>query len=280
MEIERDHRFSSANEMREALQAAIAEEKARKKVKTLPLIKPEHLQIVAEEKSAEQNLTQAVTDKLIPEMEAKDKIDDEISLSDASAPTEPLDALPLDTQTASDFSTMQESDFKQSGNISKSEFTGKVYSEEIFPEKKKAAIEPFSFTEKEIAEASENDTKRFRLLPIAALSILTVGGIGGMMWLNNSSSVDSTNKSAANVVISIPTATPTTKLVIEPSVSPSILPTPAPTENKPIIVDKVKPTPTVVPKRTPVISSTTQPTSKPKKTPNLSDNCIYNGKCK
>lgn len=280
MEIERDRRFSSANEMREALQTAIAEEKARKKENTLPLIEPKYLQIVAEKKATEQYLTQAVTDKLITEIEAKEKTDHEIILSDASAPTEYLKILSLDTQTGSDFSTMQESDFKKSESVSKSELTGKVYSEELLPEKKKAAIKPFPFTEKEIAEASENDVKRFRFLPIAALGILTIGGIGGMMWLNSSSSVDSTNKSAANVVISTPTVTPTTKLVIEPSVSPSILPTPAPTQNKPIIVDKVKPKPTVVPKRTPVIALTTPPIPTPKKTPNLSDDCIYNGKCK
>ncbi len=138
MEIERAHRFSSANEMREALQTAIAEETARKKVNTLPLIEPEHLQIAAEEKAAEQVLTQAITDKLIPEIEAQEKTDNEIILSESSISTEPLDALPLDTQTASDFSTMQEADFKQSESVSKAELTGKVYSEEILPGKKES----------------------------------------------------------------------------------------------------------------------------------------------
>lgn len=273
MEIERDHRFSSAIEMQEALQTAIADEKARKKEKTLPLIEPEILQIVEEEKSPEQNLTQAITEKLIPEIEAKYETENEVVLYESSAPTEPLNRLPQDTHSPSDFSTIQESDTRPSEGVSKSELTGVSYFDELSDNKKQTA--PVSFIEEKIA--SKPNAKMFWLLP-AALGILTVSGIGGIVWLSNSVSVES-NKPAANIVISAPTVAPTLEPPIKPSVSPSIQVTPIPTQSKPIL-DELKPKPTVMPKRTPVAASTIRPTPKPKKTPNLSDDCIYNGKCK
>jgi len=274
LEIERENRYSSAIEMQEALQTAIAEEKTRKKEKTLPLIEPEHLRIVAEEKIPEQNLTQAVTEKLIPESEIKDETENEIILPASSVPTEPLNLPPQATQPFPDFSTVQTSDTRPSGSVSKPELMEVPYFEKFSDDKNQTA--PALFIEKEID--SKPNAKMFWLLPIAALSILAVFGIGGMVWLGSSNSTDST-KPAANVVISTPTAAPTTRPAIEPSVSPSFQPTPAPTQNK-SIVENAKPKPTVAPKRTPVVIPTTRPAPKPKKTPKMSDDCIYNGKCK
>ena len=273
MEIEREHRYSSAIEMQEALQTAIAEEKIRKTEKTSPIIEPERLQIVTDEKISEQNLTQAVTEKLLPESEIKAEAENIIITPESSVPTEPLNLPPQDTHLSPDFSTAQTPHTLSSGSISKPEIEVPLFDA---PSDNKKQTAPVLFAEKEVD--SNPNAKIFWLLPIAALSILAVFGIGGMVWISSSDSTDS-NKPAANTAISTPTAAPTSKSTIQPIVSPGSQATPSPTQNKPN-VNNEKPKPTVAPKRTPVIVPSTRSTPKPRKTPNLSDDCIYNGKCK
>ncbi|CAN5425118.1 hypothetical protein BH20ACI1_BH20ACI1_08270 [soil metagenome] len=270
MEIERDHRFSSAIEMQRMLQWAIAEGKPQKNENTLPLSQAEHLRIV-EEKIPEQNLTPAATNKLVPEIDIKE-IEKEFFSSMSSLPTEPLNKPLVDTQPPAEF-TIREWGFQPSGNIAKAELTEKVYSEEILPDKNKMIFESFPTLEK---ADSKNDAKLFRLLPITALGILTISGIGGIMWLSNSDSTSS-NKPATKIVISTPTATPA------PTVSPNVPPTPAPTPNKPNkIKEKMKTSVPSKPSKTPIQSPIKMPP--PTRTPKppkqiYSDDCIYNRKC-
>ncbi len=268
MEIERENRFSSAQEMRNTLQLAIAEEKRRKKETTLPLIEPERLQIVAEEKIPEQNPTQAVTEKLVPEIESKYETEKEIIPLPSSVPTEPLNRLPSETHPS--YETIKASDTRQSGSVSKSELAEQPNIAESAKNKEQSAP---AFLLNEDTN-SKPKSKMFWILPTAALGILTIGGVGGIYLLSSSNSVES-NKPAANVEISAPTIAPTVK----PSVSPSIQPTPAPTQNKTVAADTAKPRPTVTPKRTPVITRTDRATPAPRKTPKMSEDCIYNGKC-
>ncbi len=275
MEIERDNRFSSAIEMQKALQSAFAKEKSRQEDKTLPLSEAERLRIVGE-KIPEQNLTPAATKKLVPDFDIKE-IENEFLSTMSVAPTEPLKMPPSVTQSPAEL-TVQESDFQQSGNIAKAELTGEVHFEEVLSEKSKSVFEPFSIMEKEIKANSKNDAKLFWLLPIAALSLLTVGGIGGTMWLSNSDSANS-NNSATKIVISTPTATtsPTE------SVSPNASATPAPKSDKTNkINEKTKPSVSSKPSKTPIQSPIKIPT--PTKTPKppkqiYSDDCVYNRKC-
>jgi serine/threonine protein kinase len=267
MEIERDRRFSSAQEMREALQTAIAEEKARAKEKTLPLIEPERLQIV-EEKIPEQNPTQAVTEKLIPEIEPKYETEKDFISPASSIPTEPLNKLPSETNPS--YETIKTPDTRPSKSVSESKLP-EARNIAQAEENKEQSVPAFLVKEE---ANSKSKGKMFWLLPTAALGILTVSGIGGIVWLSGSDSAES-NKPAANVVISIPTPAPT----IKPGISPSVQPTPAPTQNKPVAADIAKPKPTVTPKRTPVVTRTERATPAPRKTPKLSEDCIYNGNC-
>lgn len=271
MEIERKNRFSSALEMQKVLQTAIAEEMRRKNEKISPLIEPEILPIIEEEQIPEQNLTQAVTEKLIPEIEAKYETEKEI-IPASSLPTEPLNKFPSDTNPS--YETIKSSKTRPSENLSEAE-SAKARNIAQTAENKQQIAPAFSIKE----ENSNSKGKMFWLLLTAALGVLTISGIGGIVWLSDSSSSIESNKPAANVVISSPTPAPTIAPTIKPSVSPSVLPTPAPTQNKPVVTETAKPKPTAAPKRTPVIVPTTRTTPKRGKTPNMSDDCIYNGKC-
>lgn len=277
MEIERDNRFSSATEMQEALQTAMAEEKTRKKEKTLPLIEPEHLPTVEEEKNPEQDLTQAITERLIPEFEVKTEAENETTVLESTAPTEPLDKLPLETSDSLGFS-ITDSSLKQkhetllSESISNSDLTGDSYFEEVLPDKKKTVHKPFSFMEREIAAGLKNHAKMFWLLPIAAFGVLTASSIGGIIWLSNWNSTDST-KPAANIEVSTPTTTPT----IKPNISPSVQATP-----KTSISRKVdeRPKTTVAPKSAPINTPVKTQRSKPKPKPTQDPNCVFTNSCR
>ncbi len=283
MEVERDNRFSSALEMREALQTAIAEERRNKQTGNIAAIAEQRrLRIEQEErKLQEQRLMQVKTERLIAGDEIKVEIQNEVSSDTKTLPSEVSNSQPSNTQPSVSEPSFTESlpidvsNTQPSGSVSKAELTGDSYFDKPSDNKKQTAPVPAVFIKEEVNP--KPDAKMFWLLPIAALGVLTVGGIGGIIWLSNSGSVES-NK-PANIVISAPTVTPTVEPTIKPSVSPNIQATPAPTQSKPI-VDDAKPKPTVTPKRTPVAASTIRPTTKPKKTPNLSDDCIYNGECK
>ncbi len=187
-------------------------------------------------------------------------------------PTEPLNRLPSGTHHS--YETAKALDTRPSGSISKIELTEDSYIAE--PSKSKEQSVPAFLIKEE--KNSKFNGKMFWLLPTAALGILTVSSIGGIVWLSNSGSVES-DKPPTNVEISTPTPAPTITPTIKSGVSPSVQPTPAPTQNKPVIADNPKPKPTVTPKRTPAIIRTERAPPKPKKAPNMSDDCIYNGKC-
>ncbi len=276
MGIERENRYSSAIEMQEALQKAIAEENNLKKEKTFTLITPDDLQIVADEKTTEQHLTQAVTEKLLPENEVKDDAENKIVLPASSAPTEPLNFPPQDTHPSPDFSTIQTSDTQPSGSISNPELIEVPLLDLPLDDKKEIAS--VLFTERE--NVSKPNAKIFWLLPISALSILAVFGIGGVLWLNSSDSNDSI-KSAANVGVTIPTATPTIKPTIEPSVLPSIQSTPTPIpDNSNKVFEKSKSTIVATPKReSPKVPVRTPLPSKPKQNPKQDPSCVFTNTC-
>ncbi len=273
MEIERDRRFSSAIEMQKALQSAIAEEKAQEQENTVPLTEADLWRITGRGKFFEQNSTPAATRKLLPE------IINEINFSEPVVPTAPLDTPPSDTPL-SEFSTDDELDFRQSENISKAELPDNVYFEEVLPGKKKSISESFPVMEKESKKDTKNDAKLFWLLPITALGILLISGIGGIMWLSISNSTKP-NKTTTKSVISTPSATETISPTPVPNASPTVLPTPDKTTKsdkkpKPVVL----PTPDKTPKQNPVKPPPIQsaPKVKPPKQ-NVSDDCVYNRKC-
>ncbi|MCY7347132.1 MAG: hypothetical protein LH614_13030 [Pyrinomonadaceae bacterium] len=291
MEVERENRFSSAIEMQEAIQKAVAEEKKSEKVeqKTLQSAELENQRGEDEKRKLQERfLTQAKTESLLNEKKTAVETSNEISLNQQSIPTEPLHLPPSVIQSAvpeiaaAKSSISEVSNTQPSGNISKPEFTGTSYLEELMADVKETTPQFTSFADKEID--SKSNTKTFWILPIAIVSILTVSGIGGMFWLNGSNSTNS-NRPAANAVISTPTATATISPTVAPSVSPAASPTVSATPNsanqnieksKPSVLPMPNKTPTQYPIKTPPMQNSPKP--KPQKQ-NISDDCIYNGKC-
>ena len=287
MAVERENRFASAIEMQKALEKAIAEKNYR--ANDIEAIQqpaePEPLHNEEDEiKDQSRLLMQAKTENLLNERQPNLETAKEVSLDDRqSLPTEPLhlpptvEQLPVLETLAVESSTIEVLDTPPSGNL-KPESTGASYFSEIMVKAKENTPEPLPLVKKEFD--SKSGAKTLWILPIVAVCVLTVGGIGGMVWLRDSISADS-NKPAINAVIATPTITATTSPTVAPTVSPTPLPTPnivnksdgktksavAPTPNK---------TPTQNPVKTPLIQSPPKP--KPQKQ-NISDDCIYNGKC-
>jgi len=259
MEVERDNRFSSALEMREALQTAIAEERRNKQTGNIAAIAEQRrLRVEQEEgKLQEQRLMQAETDRLIAVNGIKIETQNEDSSDIKTSPSEALSSQPSNTQPSVSEPSFTESlpvdvsNTQPSGSISKAELTETEYFDEMSVEKKQITPEPLLVTDTK--SESKPNAKIFWILPIAALSILTVGGIGGFVLMNNSSSINS-NKPAANVVISIPS--------IPPTVSPTIE---TPTQS--VVNNSVTPSREAV-NTTPTVKPTTQqkPTTQPQPT--------------
>ena len=226
MEVERGNRFASAIEMQTALQTLMTEERSvkREAEKTLTLIEP----FAGKEKEnlKAHQLMRAKTERLIPESEVKAQTGNDFMADVQPAETQPSFTPPSDTQPpvveafVTESSLPEISNTPPSGSVSKSELTGTAYFDESLMDKKETTPEPLPIYESK--SESKSDAKLFWILPIAAVGIFAVGGIGGMVWWNNSNAVDS-NKSAVNAVISTPTAAAT----ISPTVSPTAAPTPS-----------------------------------------------------
>lgn len=287
MAVERENRFASAIEMQEALEKAIAEKNHRANdIETIQQpAEPEPLHNEEDEiKNQSRLLMQAKTENLLNKSQSNLETANEISLDDRqSLPTEPLYLPPSVEQSltpeilAIESPTIEVSDAPLSGNL-KSELTGASYLSEIMVKAKETTPEPSPFAEKEFN--SKSGAKTLWILPIVAVCILTVGGIGGMVWLRTSNSADS-NKPTVNAVIATPTATATAS----PTVVPTLFPTPLPTPNianksggktKPAVAPTLNKTSTQNPVKTPPIQNPPKP--KPQKQ-NISDDCLYNGKC-
>ena len=174
----------------------------------------------------------AKTERLIPESEVKAQTGNDFMADVQPAETQPSFTPPSDTQPpvveafVTESSLPETSNTPPSGSVSKSELTGTAYFDESLMDKKETTPEPLPIYESK--SESKSDAKLFWILPIAAVGIFAVGGIGGMVWWNNSNAVDS-NKSAVNAVISTPTAAATISPTVSPIVSPTVSPTAAPT---------------------------------------------------
>ncbi|MGI8638795.1 MAG: protein kinase domain-containing protein [Pyrinomonadaceae bacterium] len=280
MEVERDNRFSSALEMREVLQTAIAEERRNKQTGNIAAIAEQRrLRIEQEErKLQEQRLMQVKTERLIAGDEIKVETQNEVSSDTKTSPSEVSNSQPLNTQPSVSEPSFTESlpidvsNTQPSGSVSKAELTGTAYFNKVLIEKKQTIPEPLLVANTEYN--SKSNAKPFWILPIAALSILTVGGIGGFVLMNNSGSTNS-NKPAANVVISSPTITPT--------VAPRTSPTPLPVQDKPDKINE-KPKPSVIPtpNRTPLQNPVKTPLTRqktPKPKPTQDPNCVFTNTC-
>lgn len=292
MEVERDNRYSSAFEMREALQKVIKAEKRSKQTGNVTaLAEQRRLQIEKEEiKLQQQRLMQAETDKLVGGgNEIKIQTQNEVSFDTQNSSSELSKPQHFNTQPSVSKSSFTEplpvdvSITQPTGSISKTEVTGTGHFDQMLLEKNQTSAQSMIFGDAE----PKLRVKTLWILPIAALGILTISGISGFVLMNNLGPTDP-NKPVPNVVISTPTATP----AITPTVAPIISPTPLPTQSKPNetsekrrIYEKAKPSVVPTPNKTPIqipvktpLPQGKIPKPKPQKQ-NISDDCIYNGRC-
>ncbi len=282
MQIERENRFATAIEMQEALQIIIAEETRQKtdEGKTLLLVEPLISPTVKEEINYAQTIRQAVTEGMISDGQTIPEKINEMSANTRAAQTQASNTQFSDIELLKTKSPKNEV-FKTpaAGNIFESEIPKTSYFAEKPVDERQTA--PVTLIEPEPIEAASSGAKRSWLLPLAALGILTVGGIGGAIWLNGPSSPVS-NKPTANVAASTLTIQPSISPTIQPGISSGASPTVSPTTVQ-NISEKNKPKPTIAPtqNKTPVqntVKPTTQKTSKPK--PQQDPNCVFTNSCK
>ncbi len=295
LEIERENRFASALEMQKALQTAIKEAKAENKTseKTLVLpVKPISSKVDKEQRLDEHSLTEAKTKNLLGSdnwqnsaensEQSQIKTEERIISHTQASPTQSAYIEPPETKSEISEPSITESlqfdiaETQPSGSVSKPELTDTPYfDEKLVKQAKSEEKRPVPIPFVETKPESKSGFNLVWLLPIFALGLLTVGGIGGgIVWLNSSNS-EERKESNSN----ISTATPT----VSPTLKPTISPTPAPTVSNPVVSDE-KPTPTPAPtvqktpiQQTPVKTPVVRTTPKPK--PTKDSDCIFTGDC-
>jgi len=259
MEIERANRFSSAVEMQTALQT-----------------------LMTEERSGKEDAAKVLPSTGLPNDKTKIQAENNLYSKKPHASTQSSPVPPTEPQFTVPGALVGKSfnekvpDTLPSGRISKSRLpeTARLDNPLIYENKFNPALSKNS--------ERKPGAKLFWILPTAAFCIVAVGGIGGMVWRNGLNTLTNANKSAANTVISTPTATATGLPTVVPnSLSPIPLPTPNISNKN---EEKTKPATTPPPNQKP--SQNPVKTSSPPKTPkpppikqNTGDDCIYNGKC-
>ncbi|MBS1794309.1 MAG: serine/threonine protein kinase [Acidobacteria bacterium] len=291
LEIEREDRFSSALEMQQALQTALEEAKRAAK----PFVAPEPSVSANENdasRSAAHSPLRAKTENLLESESARLKSDQSIIAETQAAPTQSVQVEPSATEAPlpeppdTGSSRFESSGTKPSGRISKSELTGLPYydKELVEPEKPRIDPAPVPFADPK-TPAAKSGFNIFWLLPIFAVGLLAIGGIGGGIgWMNGFAS-SNTTKPVSNTTVSTPVRTPSPS---SPTVSPTVSPTPTPTPNNSVKnEDKPKPTPTVSPTptpaqvKTPIQNPVKTPSAPktPKTKPSQDPNCVFTNSC-
>ena len=257
MEIKRENRYSTAIEMQKVLQTLMTDERRDSADK---ILQPDSLP---------DNLEKHRSIQLgIGNFAGQDKItfrtDDEIITEDRIAP--PADKQRRAAET-----------FVTASSVIKLPDTIPV---ETIPKLESPVINDFD----KLPGGSKQPTPDMKLswiLPIAAVGILSVGGIGGMMWLNNADSAN-TNKSGVNSAVIVAPTDAAVSPTITPNNSPGVLPATSPL---PTISNIEKPKQSVTtpgktpPKQNPVKTSTPEKIKTPKPEKTISEDCRYNGKC-
>ena len=264
MQIERADRFSSAVEMQTALQTSMAEKRSGKNAaaKTLRTF-------------------------VLPDDPATAQAKNNFPVKGSNALTQPSSVPPTEPQFNVP-KTLNGKSFDEkipdtlpSGGVSKSRLpeTARLDNPLIY-ENKLVPAPSKNFERKPVR-------KLFWMLPTAAVCVVAVGGIGGMIWRNNLNDSTNANKSAVNAVSSTPTTAATSLPTTAPnSPSPELFPTPSISN---VNAEKTKPAATPTPATIPPNQKPSQnpvKNSPPPKTPkpppikrNSGDDCIYNGKC-
>jgi serine/threonine protein kinase len=278
----RENRFQSAGEMREVLLEFL---KSSKKIVAIP--KAETIELEDSDKNEEKIIfgtkaslpeSSQKTEPLIPQtLSETPKLD-----STKPSITQPALSESAITQTL----PIEPSNTNISGSVSKSEFTGNLYFDEELIEEKTPKTAPVPFVES--PSVPKPAFNFLWLAPIFAVGVLTIIGIGSGMYLFNSASPANLNNSTPSQKISTPTATPAPSVspTSAPTATPTIAPTATPTQERVSNKTSKKNKPTIAPTtdKTPIIQNPVKTpvpkTPKPVKTPDRSDDCVYNGRCR
>ena len=303
--IEREDRFTTALEMQMALQQAISDEKQRREEQSRNLWFVEQTKIRREleaerrkldEERQKQEKRAAETERRKQEKNEYDtKIEkwqnENLLVSNSDKERSIADTMPLIIQPLI-VDSPDEKTFDWTQTVEKKiliETISPPYSSKIEfdSEKPKSASETIENMKQQTASVVSAPTfslkQHFWILPVAAIAVLIFGVTGlGMFFIFGNSATSSADKTGKNPDTILPTASPTVSLNIAPSISPSPSPAQNVSENdktKPTTTPTVNKTPAQTQVKTTVKTPAIQKTQKPAKTPNLSDNCIYNGKC-
>lgn len=270
------------NPVTEISEARVSKENVQTEIFT-PKVSQESLQT----QISEENLHSEMPTDFLPPRSAPTQL-----VEERPTPTQFVEAPVFETQPSEDLGVVHISETVPSGEVSNPELTDGAYLAEFLPEEIKSKAEPPSILNALLEKEKSNRRKLFWVIPIALFGVFAVMGLGGMIWLGMSlSSPAASNKSVSNsdglmpaaaatatpVSTATPTPSPTPMVttVQTPSVAPTNQPKPSPIQSK---IETPKPTVAATPNKTQKPNKISTP-AKPGKTPNLSDDCIYNGKC-
>jgi serine/threonine protein kinase len=276
IQIEREHRFDTAQEMQTAINETILRERRRKE-------EEERIKWFEAQEKIKLEERRRIETEALPQTVAETFTGDQTEDEDLSfLETQPLDTKPSTviehSSTASGFDEAKLSETEASmSETSPSYLDGIEFEPENAPGFVEAAKDGKPFV-KPVPRERE-DKKPVWIYAVAAVALLLFGGAGIWAFFMFANS-DGTNKNkiitnAANVT---PTITPTAEPTVSPTVSPTVEPTPSPYgSNKGV----EKPEPSVeqsTPNRNPTPRPTRKPPNKTPK-PKQDPNCVFTNSC-
>ena len=272
--LERENRFSSAIEMQDELKTIIAEERTRQREKNAPPVITQLLSDV-QNSSQPQTLPQQSIEKPIATNEIAIGTNQDISLITQSTPIE-LQVAPATLREISvpppDVSKpfpLKAPETQSSGIVAKPP-TNPIIDRTI-PDQKLVTSTPIFLAEK--AHEPRFAFKALWLIPIGALGILAILGLGGTILLTNFL-WSQPQQPITDSVNALPSST-TAATTISPTPTPRISPKQTPTKDG-AKVENPKPVNTPVINKPPAQTSTKKPATEPKQDPN----CVFTNSCK
>jgi len=295
MRVERDERFSSALEMREALETAIAIKE------TGATDRAQSLNDDEEQISHQQRLMQAKTDNIL-EAELKNlKSVGEDSAAKPSAEAasykEPADTQPSESEDPITDSSFEEmNDTNPSGIISEPEMTEPSYLDGVLPAKVETTPQSLSAVQTDFEADSNESAKLYRILPIFAFAIFVISGVGGIIWMTSSPSLESDQPAVnTNFIVPTPTDVPVGTQTLDStnqnldqtnvsnsataSSSPSDEPLPSPTRNRATKSKNRKTSATPKRSRKPNVTPKKKRQTQKKPRPTQDPNCVFTNSC-
>lgn len=295
MEVERDKRFSSAAEMREALELAFVKEKDRSYAGKSSVLHEENA-LPAEAVGSTQRPTDADTERLLPVVESRNA-----STSSPLPKTSPSPLLPS-SLPLSDFESLTDDEFESRGaeelgvERTLTEDPSLIAPDSVLPETDLKTVsmqtpylgEQLSETRdhqsENIPDSGKESVVRHRaksiwIVALAAIGVVFALGTGGILWIGMSESKVS-DKPETNTVVSTPDATPAATPTEESNSLQFVSPTPQPTQPDSVRNEEQPIQPVGPVQKKPVKLEAGKPPPRKTPPPRQNPNCIFNNSCK